>query len=386
MAGNLSRLNEKSPPDMMSPLDYQTSSALPQAKSSRALHWLALATACATFPLIFMGGLVTSHHAGMSVPDWPNSYHYNMFLFPPSKWVGGILYEHTHRLMGTVVGFCSILLVVWAWRKQILGVVGRGNQLADEPQRYWALAVLAAVIFQGVLGGLRVVLVKLNLAIAHACVAQAFFCLAAYVALITSRWWNEVAPGALIRRSTFSLALIALAAVYLQLIVGATMRHYDAGLAIPDLPLAYGKLLPPTNDAELAAANHVRAFELSLDPVASTQVWLHFGHRVGALIVASLVLALVGATIRAPGLKAYSIGLLLLLLTQLTLGVITVLLRKPADVASAHVAVGALVLVTTFIVAMRTGRLSSAAISAKLAPFAPEMVRPSVLIGEPRTI
>ena len=76
------------------------------------LHALALLTAIATFPLICMGGLVTSHHAGMSVPDWPNSYGYNMFLFPPRLWIGGIFYEHTHRLMGTVVGFLSILLVL----------------------------------------------------------------------------------------------------------------------------------------------------------------------------------------------------------------------------------------------------------------------------------
>ena len=63
-----------------------------------------------------MGGLVTSHGAGMSVPDWPNSYGYNMFTFPPSKWVGGIFYEHTHRLMGTVVGMLSIALTIFAWR------------------------------------------------------------------------------------------------------------------------------------------------------------------------------------------------------------------------------------------------------------------------------
>ena len=84
--------------------------------SSRGLHRISLVTAIATFPLIFMGGLVTSHHAGMSVPDWPNSYGYNMFLFPPSHWVGGILYEHVHRLMATVVGMLSIAPVLWAWR------------------------------------------------------------------------------------------------------------------------------------------------------------------------------------------------------------------------------------------------------------------------------
>src|SRR5216117_3413619 len=81
---------------------------MPATPHNRALHVIALLTAAATFPLIFMGGLVTSHGAGMSVPDWPNSYGYNMFLFPPRLWVGGILYEHTHRLAGVVVGMLSI--------------------------------------------------------------------------------------------------------------------------------------------------------------------------------------------------------------------------------------------------------------------------------------
>src|ERR1700710_2935723 len=82
---------------------------------SPLLFRIALLTAIATFPLIFMGGLVTSHQAGISVPDWPNSYGYNMFLFPPRLWVGGILYEHAHRLMATVVGFCAIALTIAAW-------------------------------------------------------------------------------------------------------------------------------------------------------------------------------------------------------------------------------------------------------------------------------
>src|SRR5438045_9377619 len=129
------------------------------ASYNRPLHVLALLTAAATFPLIFMGGLVTSHGAGMSVPDWPNSYGYNMFLFPPRLWIGGILYEHTHRLMGTAVGMLSIVLALWAWR------VERRRWV-----RWLATSVLLAVIFQGVLGGLRVVLVKLDLALVHACV------------------------------------------------------------------------------------------------------------------------------------------------------------------------------------------------------------------------
>src|SRR3954471_1319583 len=179
------------------------------------LHRIALLTAAATFPLIFMGGLVTSHGAGMSVPDWPNSYGYNMFLFPPRLWVGGILYEHTHRLMGTVVGMLSIVLTIAAWRLE-------GRRWV----RWVATGVLGAVIFQGVLGGLRVVWVNLDLAIVHACVAQAFFCLAVFVAIVTSKWWIK-APNfshlgiAISGRRLIMLAAACVFAVYMQLIIGA---------------------------------------------------------------------------------------------------------------------------------------------------------------------
>ena len=215
-----------------------------------ALHRVAVATAVATFPLIFMGGLVTSHAAGMSVPDWPNSYGYNMFLFPPNQWVGGILYEHTHRLMGTIVGFLAVVLVLVAFgpaarskpRKILVGLTAISALLAvlaglilltfavgrisyaptvksnithagvgavgvalvagiallcrrPDPRqhvRLLCLAVLASVILQGVLGGLRVVLVELDLAIVHACFAQAFFSLTAITALVTSRGWTQL--------------------------------------------------------------------------------------------------------------------------------------------------------------------------------------------------
>ena len=306
-----------------------------------------------------MGGLVTSHQAGMSVPDWPNSYGYNMFLFPPKFWIGGIFYEHTHRLMGTVVGFLSIALVAAAFLQPRVGW----------RQRWLALSVLSAVLFQGILGGLRVVLVKLDLAIVHACIAQAFFCLAAFTALATSRWWNDSrtgmsappnkTPGS--GRGLVSLGIITVTVIYLQLIVGATMRHFQAGLAIPDLPLAYGRWLPPVTPDQLDAVNSLRARQWNLDPVTLSQIWLHFGHRLGAILVSTLVLALAAVVLRRyrmqPKLSVPAALLIVLLLAQLTLGVLTVLLRKPADVASAHVAVGALVLVTSFILAARSVRL-----------------------------
>src|SRR5438552_8687720 len=111
-----------------------------EQSNNRALHTVALLTAAATFPLIFIGGLVTSHQAGMSVPDWPNSWGYNMFLFPPRLWIGGIFYEHTHRLMGTVVGMLAMALTFVAWKTDSR----RGIQ-------WLCTAVLGAVIFQGIL-------------------------------------------------------------------------------------------------------------------------------------------------------------------------------------------------------------------------------------------
>ena len=320
-----------------------------ESRHNPALHRVALLTAAATFPLIFMGGLVTSHGAGMSVPDWPNTYGYNMFLFPPRLWVGGILYEHTHRLMGSVVGLLSIVLVVVAWK--------------TEPRRWvrWLTAgVLVAVIFQGILGGLRVINVDLDLAIVHACFAQAFFCFAALTAIVTSRWW-KTAPdlsGENADRYLIGLAAACLFAVYAQLVVGAVMRHYNAGLAIPDLPLAYGKLLPPTDQNALKEANLSRAWQTGLAPVSMAQVWLHFGHRVGAVIVSALSAWLIAAALRRHrALRTPAALLAVLVAAQVTLGVFTVLYRKPADVASAHVAVGALVLVTTFVILVRAARL-----------------------------
>jgi cytochrome c oxidase assembly protein subunit 15 len=383
-----------------------------------ALHLLALITTCATFPLIFLGGLVTSHGAGMSVPDWPNSYGYNMFTFPPSRWVGGILYEHTHRLMGTVVGLCSIALTVVAWATETRRWV-----------RWLATGVLGAVIFQGVLGGLRVVLVNLNLAVVHGCFAQAFFCLAALTSVVTSRWWIEQDENRSPKNAAglVRIAAIALCLVYLQLIIGATMRHFGAGLAIPDVPLAYGRALPPTTEAGLKVVNDLRVYDLRLPRVTLFQVWIHFAHRIGVVIVTAAVLTAIVGTVRrcrttatwanVAGLFAASLlGLVglgaahalgstrgvwwgfpcfvtavacgfvarglarrlgddrplltpailmsALLVVQITLGLLTVILRKPADVASAHVAVGALLLVSTFVLTVRAARTAAPSIAA----------------------
>jgi len=383
---------------------------------NRLLHAIAVLTACATFPLIFMGGLVTSHHAGMSVPDWPNSYGYNMFLFPPNQWIGGVLYEHTHRLMATAVGFCAVVLTLnaWGWgrnasfRKWLRVIIAldlmaigllivassRGSGIVTksavqqgivslagtaavclivyfsrrrEPRgwvRWLCAGVLGMVIFQGILGGLRVVLVDLDLAIVHACTAQLFFCLAVFAAMATSRWWIEapvIASGQSPARGIIWLGGLTVGVILLQLVVGAMMRHFGAGLAIPDFPLSYGRWLPPATDAGLTAINHHRAFDLNLDPVTLWQVWLHFGHRLGALLVSIMVIAFSVTVLRSKhraGLTWTAVTLIVLLSAQVTLGILTVLLRKPADVASTHVAIGALVLVTSFFMTVRLMRMN----------------------------
>ena len=142
------------------------------------LNRFAVLTAVATLALIAVGGLVTSKGVGMSVPDWPTTYGYNMFLFPFPQWVGGIFWEHSHRLLASAVGFLTIILMVGLWLKE------ERNWL-----RWLGVAAFFGVVLQGVLGGLRVVLAWDNLGIFHAALAQMFFVLLCAIALCTSRWW-----------------------------------------------------------------------------------------------------------------------------------------------------------------------------------------------------
>jgi len=262
--------------------------------------------------------------------------------------------------MGSVVGMLSIVLAAWAWKTE-------GRRWV----RWLATSVLGAVILQGVLGGLRVVLVQLDLAVVHACFAQAFFCLAALTAVVTSKGWAEARADATIEdRTAFRLAAALVVVVYAQLVAGATMRHYGAGLAIPDLPLAYGKVLPPVTDAGLELANTARRWDAGLPGVTLGQVWLHFAHRLGAVVVTVVAAALIARVVRRRRRELFASAIVLaaLLLAQLTLGVLTVLWRKPADVASLHVAVGALVLVTSFVTAVRAARVNWLHAGASSAP------------------
>lgn len=187
-------------------------------------HRLAVAVACATFPLIFVGGLVTSYDAGMAVPDWPTTYGYNMFAYPWETWFFGpwdLFIEHGHRLLGAVVGMLTIALSIAAWR-------------CDSRAWFRRLTVVAlvAVCVQGLLGGLRVNLDDVQLAKIHGCFGPAFFALAAALAGMSSRRWREARPVAYDGAAKFRrLAVITAALAYLQLVIGAHLRHLTPNMS-----------------------------------------------------------------------------------------------------------------------------------------------------------
>jgi heme a synthase len=180
------------------------------------LHWFAIFVACATFFLLIAGALVTSNDAGMSVPDWPTSYG-SLYKLPP--WTGGIVYEHSHRLIAEFTGALTIAIAVWTW-------------ISD--RRRWmkalALSALGTIIAQGILGGVTVLhFLPPAISSAHAAVGQTFFCIACAIALFTSRQWVEETPKLVSDNrhpSLLKLSFLSILILYAQLILGAMFRHH----------------------------------------------------------------------------------------------------------------------------------------------------------------
>jgi cytochrome c oxidase assembly protein subunit 15 len=298
------------------------------------LHRFAKFLAGCTVLLVLAGSLVTSTGSGLSVPDWPTTYGWNMLTFPPSKWVGGIFYEHSHRLIATTVGFLSIILAAWLW--------------LSEPRRWmkWlGVAALGAVIAQGVLGGLTVLFfLPASISTAHAGLAEIFLCLVVSIALFTSPQWIE---GYGWRRDATNdseerlrvLVTTTTGLIYVQILLGATMRHTGAGLAIPDFPLMFGHLLPTHWDPQIA---------------------IHFSHRVGALAVvlgAFSTSSYVWYHLRTRRELTRPAALLVaLVFVQVALGGLTVLSRRNVGINSLHVVCGALVLTTSLVLTLRSWR------------------------------
>lgn len=374
-----------------------------------ALRRFALLTAAATFALVWMGGLVTSHGAGLAVPDWPNTYGYNLFFFPFSKWIGGIFFEHTHRLVASGVGLLTTILALWLYgykSRPLLRWGGAATLLAGlavlcfpsqsphshtgenimlacigaaalassfvwpkcEPSPKWLrrLGVLAffAVVAQGVLGGLRVTLLKDELGIFHATLAQLFFVLMSAIALFHTAFWRnlpeKVQRGAKgLRRLFLGATLVILG----QLALGATMRHQHAGLAIPDFPAAYGKIWPDTSPAAILSYNQPVEIE-GYAPITAFQIILQMVHR----LMAGIILLWVGACAwlarrqlgRRHPLSRLASGWFWLIVAQIFLGAATIWTGKKADIATAHVACGALSLMAGGLISMISFRCQAA--------------------------
>lgn len=364
-------------------------SVVNQNSSSLALYRFALLTVLAVWVLIGAGGLVTSKGAGMAVPDWPNTYGYNMFFFPVSQWIGGILYEHTHRLLGATVGLLTVVLAIWMegaparpWLRRagfallvgsltvfliwpgrwqdgvVLSLTGLAAVVAaafwprHAPQspilRKLGWIAVGMVILQGVLGGLRVTMYKDELGIVHATLAQCFLGFMGVLALVLSPWWRKREAAALSGgemkplRGVYTLATVLVLA---QLILGATMRHEHAGLAVPDFPLAYGRLWPATDPDSIARYNQQRLETRALNDITATHIHVHMAHRILALgVVGAIGWAWARTRRRLPrhhAVRRVASAWLGLVGVQFLLGAWTVWSHKAADVATLHVVTGA---------------------------------------------
>ncbi len=381
----------------------------------RAVFLWAGLTTLAMFPLIWMGGLVTSKDVGMAVPDWPNTFGYNMWSVPWAQWLGGeaggVFHEHFHRLLGTLAGFFAVATVMAAYgmaqkpgrrrkigivtlislgvaiggyaflklvspfsygvNKNLWHVVSLGGALGvttgvawflrkPDPRawvRWLTVGLLGAIIVQGILGGVRVLGDSREVAMVHGIFGQLTLCVGGLATLVATRWWWTVDRDH--RPAVAWPAVVLLGLCVAQLAVASVMRHTanenlqtGSGLAINDFPLHYGKVLPPTDDASLAEANVYRAFEYQEPPVTMADVWLHVTHRLGAYLITAFTIFVAW---RLWNVSRKTVLLVTLLVaTQVTLGILTVLLGKPADVATLHVATGATLLLS---VAMLSARL-----------------------------
>jgi cytochrome c oxidase assembly protein subunit 15 len=288
-------------------------------------HRYAKLVAACTVLLLAAGATVTSTDSGLSVPDWPTTYGWNMFAFPLSKMVGGIRFEHTHRLIASTVGFMTIILAAWTWRIESRRWV-----------RWLGVACLGAVILQGVLGGITVLFfLPPAVSIGHAGLAQIFFCLTLTLALVTSPGWKAAAApvdDVPLRR----IATVTTALIYAQILIGATVRHNAAGLAIPDFPTAFGHMIPPVWNAQIA---------------------INFAHRAGALLVVLAILATASLVFHhhrgRRELVRPAILALVFVGVQVTLGAFVIWSRKDPVINTLHVVNGAAVLGTSLVLSLR---------------------------------
>ena len=317
---------------------------------SRWPHRVAVMVVCAAFPLIWVGGLVTSTGAGMAVPDWPNTFGYNLFAYPLSTWVAGpwdLFIEHGHRLFAAAVGLLTIGLAAVLWLRE---------------ERRWVqwlgVAAVALVIAQGVLGGLRVVLSEVQLAKIHGCVGPLFFAVTVALAVVTSRFWRTSAPQAKTKQFPGSLARhgwFVCGVIYLQIVAGAHVRHVSP-LAGPDsfrIAIVFHLILAllvvlSLGSLMISVARHARGQGRLVRPA-----WLLLALVAGQLVLGG------GSWVVKYGWPEFAVQALGLTDSVWAAGwTNTVRDFSSSVIVTAHVATGSLMLVLAVMIALRASRLA----------------------------
>jgi cytochrome c oxidase assembly protein subunit 15 len=309
-------------------------------RKERVVRTATNVVAVGVFLLLIAGALVTSTESGLAVPDWPLSYGK---LMPPM--VGGIRFEHGHRLVAAfvsaLVGLEVALLLLFEKRKWV---------------RSLGFAAFGAILLQALLGGLTVkLLLPPAVSSGHALLAEIVFALAAAIALATSRGYEDgslfaASPADVPKlESALSASRLAAGAILVQILLGAVMRHTAAGLAVPDFPLAFGRLLPGAAD------------------LARPGVAIHLAHRLGALAVTVLVIRAAARLARLAHVSTLFERLaacwLAALAAQLVLGPLSIWSRKAPAVTVAHLGFGALCWVAGVLSCVALARARGLAVS-----------------------
>jgi cytochrome c oxidase assembly protein subunit 15 len=321
-------------------------SNLTESSQYASVKWisvLAKLTSWTTLFLIFVGGMVKSTDSGLAVPDWPLSYG---TLFPPM--VGGIFYEHGHRMVASLVGFMMLCLAIG---------------LAMKEKRGWlkkiGFTALGVVILQGVLGGLTVLFfLPTWISASHGILAQTFFLLTIFIGYSLSHERRLRQTESFEGKATFTKFLIFfILLIYMQLFLGALTRHTESGLAIYDFPTMAGQWIPSFDHSMLQSINSWR-FEQNLPYVNKDQVLMHFLHRCGAFVLVAALCFLnhLGIKYYADHRKVLNTLFLvdLFVFVQVLLGISTVLTLKEPITTSFHVVTGAAILGLTFLLFLRT--------------------------------